>query len=132
MKTMQRHIARNAAVVVIVAAAAIGLAAQQRGGQGFPAGGFGGPMMGGEQKLLAQFDKDGDKKLNAAERKAAYEFVTTQGGGGMRGGRGGGRGFMAETGPAGPGPKIDPASVKPVPATTSLYDAGTLRTFFLT
>ena len=50
-------------------------AAQGPGGQGFPGGpgrqgpgGMGGPMQP-ERKLVAQFDKDGDKVLNAAERK---------------------------------------------------------------
>src|SRR5438552_2745514 len=37
-------------------------------------GGFGG-MMQQETKLVKQFDKDGDKRLNAAERKAAREFL---------------------------------------------------------
>jgi hypothetical protein len=29
-------------------------------------------------KLVPQFDKDGDKRLNAAERKAAREFLQTR------------------------------------------------------
>ena len=29
----------------------------------------------GKQKLVKQFDKDGDKRLNAAERQAALEFL---------------------------------------------------------
>ena len=37
--------------------------------------GPGGPPMGGERKLVAQFDKDGDKRLNTAERNAAREFL---------------------------------------------------------
>src|SRR5881394_953971 len=46
-------------------------------GPGRPGGGgFGGPGgMQQETKLLKQFDKDGDGRLNAAERKAAREFL---------------------------------------------------------
>ena len=42
-------------------------------------GGFGGP--GGLQehrKIVAQFDKDGDKRLNATERKAARDFLAKE------------------------------------------------------
>ncbi len=64
-------------------------------------GGFGG-MMRQEMKLVKQFDKDGDNRLNAAERKAAREFLQKEraagrgpGGFGGRGGRGGfGPGMM--------------------------------------
>ncbi len=48
-----------------------------------------GPKMGQRRKLVPQFDKDGDGRLNAEERKAAREFVKTQGGG--KGGFGGGK-----------------------------------------
>lgn len=102
-------------------------------------GGFGG--MGGlrqETKLVKQFDKDGDKRLNAAERKAAREFLQKEraegrgqrGFGGPRGGRGGfgGRGESLST--LEPGPKVSPADVKSFP-NAPLYDARTLRTFFL-
>jgi len=60
-----------------------------RAARQFPGGGPGG--VGGVQqelKLLKQFDADGDKRLNAAERKAAREYVETQGL--SRGGRFGG------------------------------------------
>src|SRR2546426_6880191 len=44
-------------------------------GPGGPSrGGFGG-MMRQKTILVDQFDKDGDKRLNAAERKAAREFL---------------------------------------------------------
>ena len=39
-------------------------------------GGFGGVREG--RKLVAQFDKDGDKRLNAAERQAAREFLAKE------------------------------------------------------
>src|SRR5580765_6820106 len=45
----------------------------QRGPGGPGRGGFG-VMMQEETKLVKQFDKDGDKRLNAAERKAARDF----------------------------------------------------------
>ena len=60
---------------------------------GFGPGGPGGPggMMQQETKLVKQFDKDGDKRLNAEERKAARAFLSQQGArrgpGGRRGGR---------------------------------------------
>jgi hypothetical protein len=38
-------------------------------------GGFGPPGIGGERKIVAQFDKDGDGRLNNDERKAAREFL---------------------------------------------------------
>src|SRR5262245_22340105 len=58
-------------------------------------GGFG-PMGGGVRKIVAQFDKDGDGRLNKDERKAARESLK-KGGGGMRFGPGG-------KGPGGKGP----------------------------
>lgn len=96
--------------------------------------GPGGPMMAAERKLVDQFDKDGDKRLNAAERKAAREFLAANAGGGPggRGGRGmmvGGRGGRGLA-PSSPGITVTPADVKP--ATTPLYDLGTLRTLFFT
>jgi hypothetical protein len=106
-------------------------------------GGFG--PMGGvrpERELVAQFDRNGDKRLDATERRAARDWLATQGAdagfggpGGRRGGPpgGGGRGpggrggLVAGT----PGPRIKVADVKPVPASVSLYDPTAMRTFFL-
>src|SRR6266511_4909076 len=46
-----------------------------RDGPGGPGpGGFGG-MMGQKMKIVKRFDTDGDKRLNAAERKAARQFL---------------------------------------------------------
>jgi spore coat protein CotH len=99
--------------------------------------------MASERKLVDQFDKDGDKRLNTAERHAAREFLAANPGGGPggpggpggRGGRGmpgmggrGGRGGMMA--PATAGIAVSPADVKP--STTPLYDLDTLRTIFLT
>jgi hypothetical protein len=85
-------------------------------------GGFGG-FGQQELKLVAQFDKDGDHRLNAAERQAARAFVTSQRG---RGRFGGG----TSTGPV-PGRLLTPADVKPPYPTTKLYDGDTVRTIFI-
>ena len=68
-------------------------------------GGFGGPMQQ-ERKVVGTFDKNGDKRLDAAERKAAREWLATQPAGGF-GGRGGfGRGGNVT--PAEPGRRLAP------------------------
>ncbi len=97
-------------------------------GPGGPGGRGGGPMMQ-ETKLVAQFDLDGDKRLNATERAAAREYHKTNRAG--RGGRFGGRGGRGgEEEPFGPGEKLTSADVKSY-GTEPLYDTTTLRTFFL-
>ena len=101
-------------------------------------------MMQQELKVVKMFDQDGDKRLNAAERKAAREYVLKERagrggpegpGGGRRGGpMGGPGGPMGPRGPQTPpepGRKISPAEVKPAPAGAPLYDGRTLRTLFL-
>lgn len=95
----------------------IGLAAQR---------GFG-PMQQ-DRKVVTQFDKDGDKRLDAVERKAAREWLATQPAGGFgRGGFGRG-GAMA---PATPGRTLRPADVKSYPASVPLYEPSAIRTLFL-
>ena len=94
-----------------------------RFGQGFP-GGFGG-FGGGDLQILKQFDKDGDGRLNADERKAAREYLDSSGRQRRGFGFGGGRRVPAE-----PGPHLTPADVKSYP-NAPLYDAGTLRTLFI-
>ena len=42
-----------------------------------------------QRKLVARFDKNGDKGLDAAERKAAREWLATQPAGALGGRRGG-------------------------------------------
>ena len=78
---MRFTISRRAVAVAITfaALAPLGLAAQR--------GGFG-PMQQ-ERKVVAQFDKDGNKRLDAAERKVAREWLATQPSGGFGGRRGG-------------------------------------------
>lgn len=89
-------------------------------------GGFGGPMQQ-QRKILAQFDKNGDKRLDAAERKTAREWLATQPSGGFGGRRGGPFGNAA---PPEPGRKLTPADVKSYP-TAPVYDPMTIRTAFL-
>jgi hypothetical protein len=110
-------------------------------GPGGP-GGFGGP--GGppgmqERKLVAEFDKDGDDRLNASERQAARTAQPP--GRPMGGGRGPGGGFGPPGGgpggpmgrnrePAQPGMKVSPADVRSYPD-AKLYEPTVLRTLFL-
>jgi hypothetical protein len=96
------------------------------GGGGFGRG-PGGPGMQPEKKIVSRFDKDGDGRLNGAERKAAREWLKSDSSG--EGGRFGRRRPGNEE-PAKPGPKLIPAEVKNHP-NAPLYDPLTLRTFFL-
>ena len=106
-----------------------------------PRGGFGGPGGPGapqaDLKLVSQFDKDGNKRLDGEERKAARQFLADEkaAGRGRRGpGRGGPPGPRADDSqtqkPPEPGPKLSPADVKSF-ADAPLYEPGTLRTLFL-
>jgi hypothetical protein len=111
--------------------------AQGPGGPGGPGGGFqGGPQgpfgrgpMGQEQKLVKQFDKNKDDRLDAEERKVARAWLAENSSGrGFGGGRrgGGGRGIAAGS----PGRALKPADVKSY-GNEPLYDATVLRTIFL-
>lgn len=92
---------------------------------------FGGPPGGQqEQKLIPQFDQDGDKRLNAAERKAARDFLTANGGARKGGPRGPGGPGGQHSEPAKPGRALTPAEVKNFPD-AGLFDETVLRTFFL-
>ena len=87
--------------------------------------------MGGDTKLVKQFDKDGDKRLNFAERKAAREFLAQE----RAAGRGPRRPFGPrrrdeEPQPAQTGKKLAPADVKTFPD-AGLYDPQIVRTLFL-
>jgi spore coat protein CotH len=88
-----------------------------------------GPPGGQEKKLVKQFDKDGDGRLNKDERREAREFV-------KKDRPAGGRGFGPPPGfgrgnqdPPKPGPKVNPSEVKAHPD-APFYDAGVLRTLF--
>ena len=112
--------------------------AQGPGGSGGPGGGFPGgpqgpfgrgPMGQPEQKLVPQFDKNKDGRLDIEERKAARAWLAENGGGGRGfggGRRGGGRGMAA----ASPGRALKPADVKAY-GNEPLYDPAVLRTMFL-
>ncbi len=118
---------------------------QRMGGPGGPMGGPGGPPMGEERKVVKDFDKDGDGRLNPEERKAARESIKKNGGanrgpfgfgppGGGPGGPGaGGRPpfFGGGDEPGKPGPKVAKEDAKPAPADRPLYDPTTVRTLFL-
>lgn len=103
------------------------------GGPGFPGGGPGGPggPMGQERKLVAQFDKDGDGKLNAAERAEARKSLAANGEGRRGPGRMGPGGMgRGNDEPVKPGPKVAPSEVKTYPQ-AALYEPTALRTIFL-
>ena len=108
-------------------------------GRGFGGGGFGGPGgrggpggpggPGQRVKLLPQFDKDGNGYLNAAERKAAREYLATPTAPRTRRVRRWPRLRRPQTPPA-PGPNLKPSAVK-IYSNEPLYDLQTLRTLFL-
>jgi hypothetical protein len=81
-------------------------------------------------KLVKQFDRDGDKRLNAAERKAAREFLSKQTTNRRPGGPGGFGPRQADRGTPQPGRKISPAEVATF-TNAPLYDPMTLRTLFI-
>src|SRR4029453_10086727 len=99
------------------------------GFQGGPPPPFGGRgPMGQEQKVVKQFDKDKDGRLNTEERKAARAWLAENsfGGRGFGGGGAGGPVFPRGT----PGRALKPADVK-IYKDQPLYDPTVLRTLFL-
>jgi len=89
-----------------------------------------GPMQE-ETKLVKQFDKEGDKRLNVAERKAAREFLAKERAEGRGARRRGPRGRDQEPQePVQAGPKLSTADVKKYPD-AGLYDPLIVRTLFL-
>jgi hypothetical protein len=96
--------------------------------------GRGGPGFGGvreETKLVKDFDKDGDKRLNAVERKAAREFLEKEKADGRGPRRPGGRGARNENSePVAKGEKRSFAEVEAYPS-KDLYDPSIVRTFFI-
>ncbi len=103
-------------------------------------GGRGGPGPQPEVKLLGQFDKDGNKMLDAEERKAARGHLAANplprrgpGGRGGPGGPGGpgGRGGPGSREPASAGEKLTAADVKSY-GNEPFFAATTLRTLFFT
>jgi len=92
--------------------------------------GRGGPMQQ-ERKIVEQFDKDGDKRLNAAERREARTFLESQPqmGPGGRGGRGG-RGFGGGAATPSAGARLTAADVRAY-GSEPFYGPAILRTLFL-
>jgi spore coat protein CotH len=86
---------------------------------------------GPERKLVKQFDRDQDKRLNAEERKAARDHLKADSRGPRGFGPKGGFGPRGKTEPPVPGPRVKPADVRAVPATVGLYEPTVLRTLFL-
>jgi hypothetical protein len=83
-----------------------------------------------DRKIVETFDKNGDHRLDAAERAAARESLRNEGDAGGVGRRGRGRrGFGAE--PPARGLRLSPGDVRSYPA-APVYDLGILRTLFLT
>ncbi|MBI4265098.1 MAG: CotH kinase family protein [Acidobacteria bacterium] len=113
---MTRQVPLLAFITVLCAT---GAAAQGGGGFGPPGFGFGGQQ---ELQLVAQFDRDGNGRLDVEERRAARESL----GGGAGGGRFGRTAFAVT-----PGARLAPADVKSYPASVPVYDPGALRTIFL-
>ncbi|HKA06118.1 MAG TPA: CotH kinase family protein, partial [Gemmataceae bacterium] len=96
--------------------------------------GFGKGPFGEGRKLVKEFDKDGDGRLNADERKLARESLAKEREGRGPGGfpkMGFGRPGRGKLEPPKPGPKVDPADVKTYPASVGLYEPTALRTLFL-
>ena len=128
---MKSRIALAATVLITSALSWTGGAASQdpsaagRGGGQGPGGMMGGPGQA-DRPIVAQFDKDKDKRLNAVERREARLWMETQPAMG-RGGRMGGRGGAEMIGT--PGPKLLPGAVKKY-ANEPLYDPSVLRTLF--
>ena len=99
----------------------------------FPPGrgpGFGPGGMREETKLVAKFDKNGNKRLDAEERKTARAFLASEKAEGRGPRRFGPRGRPENPEPPEPGKKLSPADIKSFPD-APLYDPKTLRTLFL-
>jgi hypothetical protein len=77
-------------------------------------------------KLVPQFDKDGDGRLNTSERAAARQYLAAN----PRGGRFRGGGFGGgRQDPGTPGPKLAPSDVRTF-YSEPFYDMNVLRTLF--
>ena len=101
---------------------------------GGPPGGRSGPPMGVEPDvaLVGKFDRNGDRRLVAAERKEARSFLAQEKAAGRGPRRPGPPGRQRDQTPApvSPGPRLTPADVKPA-GDAAVYDPKVLRTLFL-
>jgi spore coat protein CotH len=110
--------------MIVRAAAALILAPLVLASQDNPPRPPGPPMMGQERKIVKQFDKNEDGRLDTAERQAAREFLKKEPAPPRRGPG------QANRPPPPPGPKVEVADAKTYPE-AGLYDPTVLRTFFL-
>jgi hypothetical protein len=128
----KRKLAALAATVLGILVLAAPPAGRGQPGDGKKDFFFGGPG-GGTRKIVKDFDKDGDGRLNAEERKAAREVLKKDGGfgrgPGMKGGFGP-PGMRGKQEPPKPGPKVSPDQVATYPD-KPLYEPTALRTLFL-
>ena len=95
------------------------------GGRGLRGQGMRG-MPQPDRKIVKDFDKNGDERLDREERSAAREWLRTQGNGGFDRFFGRGRTVNAEA-----GMHLKPSDVRLYPG-VPLYDTSILRTMFLT
>ncbi len=86
--------------------------------------GFGGGM-GPRLELIPQFDKDGDGRLNGAERAIARQYLD-----GLQRRNSGSRGLGVASGPGGFGRRVSPNEVRTY-GNEPFYDMPVLRTLFL-
>ncbi len=135
---MNIRLVRSFAFVTALAAAAAGGLRAQPAGFGPPGGRGFGPGGPPEMKVRAKFDRDGNKVLDAAERKAARAYLAENpaprgpgGLGGPPGGFGGRGGFGGGRETPSPGERIAPGDVA-IYGDEPLFSATTLRTLFFT
>ncbi len=117
--------------VCTVAFATISLASAQRPDGAPPGRGPGGPGFNQKREIVEKFDQNDDDRLNAEERRAAFESLQKEEvEGGNRRRRGPfGRGRGQDQEPPKPGPKVALEDVKPA-GDADFYDMKTLRTLF--
>jgi hypothetical protein len=121
-----KKLSRARALSALLAVGAVLLtepASAQAAGRG--AAGRPGPPAGAELELVERFDRNGDERLDRAERDAARAWLTEYRGSGSVGGRGG-----ADLAPTAPGVPLSPRDVRSF-EDEPLYDPATLRTLFI-
>jgi hypothetical protein len=79
---------------------------------------------GRDREVMAQFDRDHNGRLDAAERQSAFSVLRFQTS--SRDGRG-----RNNWGPADAGVRLSPSDVQRYPESVPLFDRGTLRTLFI-
>jgi hypothetical protein len=124
---MMRNLTAVGAVLIGLTQLSGATAQGQAPGPGFPPA---------DASLVERFDRDGNRRLDQSERRAARDFLDRQPrggfgrrGGGPRGGFGpfGGRGLAEGS----PGRRLNPADVPSYGSDVHLYDTRALRTLFI-